>query len=119
MEFGLQYRWKFYFCNVLLIFMCKLCLDLNTVSLWKFSLYSMLEQNIVAQWCVNIFNYIFFCGLVGKVGSPDFEKFTDMDTDIGHVQTCLFFSKTRAIFVLLQQWSPDMEKEKKTPKFPK
>ncbi len=37
--------------------------------------------------------------LVAKVGSPNFGNFTDTNTDIGHVQTCLFFSKDISNFL--------------------
>ncbi len=41
--------------------------------------------------------------LVGKVQSPEFWKFTDMDTDIGCVQTCIIFlQRHQWFFVLLQ-----------------
>ncbi len=52
------------------------------------------------MWLCSIFwnpkNQIW--GLVGKVQSPDFWKFKDTDTNIGHVQTCLFLHRHGKIF---------------------
>ncbi len=36
--------------------------------------------------------------LVGKVRSQDFQKLTDIDTDIRYFQTCLFLAKTNVTF---------------------
>ncbi len=73
----------------------------------------------ICLWCrkrSNIYKKRNVLTLVGKVQSPDFWKFKDTDTDIRHVQTCLFLQRNGQFLMSVKMGSPDMKIRKKTPK---